>query len=74
MKIKIKSDTNILKKHIENLKKELYNKQKELLEFKDFFHIFDEKNKDIIEFNKEIKILNNSLEKKMYKYKLVKNQ
>ena len=71
--IKIKIDINNVKNKIMILKDEIFNKQQELLEFMDFYQIFNEKNSDIKEINKEINILNIKLEKLLIIYKDYKN-
>jgi hypothetical protein len=70
--IRININIDNVKKKINNLQNEIYLKQKELLEFQDFFYIYDEKDPDIIKINKEINILEDKLNKSLIKYKQFK--
>ena len=65
--IKININIDNVKKKINNLQNEIYLKQKELLEFQDFFYIYDEKDPDINKINKEINILEDKLNKSLIK-------
>ena len=71
--IKIEPDEEILKKRIVNTNKDIYNLQKQLIDFQEFFQIY-ENDSELNQMINEINTKENLLNKLLLNYKSIKKK